>query len=246
MMILGHRGMPNRAVTENTVLSFTRAMQAGADGIECDIWLTKDGELVAGHDKNLARIAGDGRKMKDLTGKELTNLELRGAGSVPTLNDIIVAVPAPACLDLEIKDREAAEKLITKLKTSAALRSRTMVSSFHMDVLNKFKESLPDVQRVALLSSWYRPIRGKTFWNEVFQTQPTAIGLKVRAWNKYRVNWIKAKGYKTATWDEWVSVRQAKRMVKLGIDISITFKPDVCRQYYNDLMHAQEPAEIAN
>ena len=78
MLIFGHRGMPTRFVQENTLLSFLQAIEAGADGIEFDLRVSKDGELVVGHDKDLSRIAGMPYSMSNLTVKELKSLQLRG------------------------------------------------------------------------------------------------------------------------------------------------------------------------
>lgn len=77
MLVLGHRGMPNRRVAENTLLSFIQAIQAGVDGVEFDVRLSRDGQMVIFHDDNLVRLAGDARKINDLTAKELTTVELR-------------------------------------------------------------------------------------------------------------------------------------------------------------------------
>ncbi|MFA6504359.1 MAG: glycerophosphodiester phosphodiesterase family protein [Patescibacteria group bacterium] len=226
MIILGHRGMPNRRVAENTIMSFTRAVQAGVDGIEFDVRLSRDGELVIFHDDNLTRVAGDARKIHDLTAKELSEVELRGAGSIPTLNEVIPAVPTPLLLNFEIKDVEAAPLVFAKLKTSAALRERAIISSFHLDVVKACKDELPDVKRVALLHSWVTPVRRRTVWPLVFETEPTAIGTRIGSLNASRVRWLKARGYQVAAYEDRPSIRAARRMAKLEVDIAMTFRPD--------------------
>ena len=53
--MFGHRGYPGRAVTENTLASFNRAVRAGARGVELDVRVTKDGRFVVMHDDSLRR-----------------------------------------------------------------------------------------------------------------------------------------------------------------------------------------------
>lgn len=227
MLVLGHRGMPSRRIAENTLMSFNCAIQAGVDGVEFDVRLSRDGQLIIFHDDILTRIAGDARKVHDLTLKELTSIELRGAGSIPTLNEIIPAVPAPLILNFEIKDPEAAPLVFAKLKTSTALRERAIISSFNLDILKLCKDELPDVKRIALLHSWVTPVRRRTVWPHVFETEPTAIGTRIGSLNIARVRWLKARGYQVAAYDDRPSVRAARRMARLGVDIAMTFRPDI-------------------
>lgn len=60
---------------ENSLASFAAACEAGY-GIELDIQLTRDGEVVVVHDADLGRVAGDPRKIKDLSYDELTRIPL--------------------------------------------------------------------------------------------------------------------------------------------------------------------------
>ena len=54
VLVLGHRGSPLRE-RENTIPSFLRALQEGADGVELDVRVTKDKVLVVSHDNSLKR-----------------------------------------------------------------------------------------------------------------------------------------------------------------------------------------------
>ncbi len=218
--------MPNRRVAENTLLSFTQAIQAGVDGVEFDIRLSRDGQLVIFHDDSLVRLAGDARKVNELTAKELSQIELRGAGNIPLVNEVTTGVPSPLILDFEVKDPEAAPLFFNKLNTSAGLRERTIVSSFHLDVLKTCKEQLPDVRRMVLLHSWVTPVRRQIVWPQVFEIEPWAVGTRIGSLNPARVRWLHARGYKVGAFDERSSVRAARRMASLGVDIAMTYRPD--------------------
>ena len=64
--ITAHRGDSSEA-PENTIPAFEAAIESGADWIELDVGVTKDGVLVVLHDEDLKRVAGDSRKIGELT-----------------------------------------------------------------------------------------------------------------------------------------------------------------------------------
>ncbi|MGZ6803622.1 MAG: glycerophosphodiester phosphodiesterase, partial [Nocardioidaceae bacterium] len=64
MLILGHRGAVDLSAPENTVASVERALVQGADGVEVDVRLTADGEVVCHHDPGMRRTAGDPRYLQ--------------------------------------------------------------------------------------------------------------------------------------------------------------------------------------
>ena len=75
---IAHRGLwrPGEAV-ENSLAAFEKACQAGY-GIELDVRLSSDGEVVVFHDETLARLAGIEAAVGELTAEELTSLPLQG------------------------------------------------------------------------------------------------------------------------------------------------------------------------
>lgn len=229
MIVLGHRGMPSRRIAENTLLSFMQALQAGCDGIEFDVRLSKDEVPVIVHDDNLARVAGDARRVNDLTAKELLAIQLRGAGNIPTLNDVTTWIPAPAILNIEIKSSEATDAVISKLKTSASLRERTIVSSFHTDAMKKCLEQLPDVRRQAMLPTWFLPGRTGSKWEEVAELQPWSVGINISNLNRKRVDWLHERGVLVGAFESRPSSRASRKMVAIGVDVVMTYRPDVAR-----------------
>ncbi len=74
-LILGHRGARFRA-PENSLESFKNAIKCGADGVELDVHLTKDGKLVVIHDSDLRRITGEKTFIKSLTLSEIRLLDI--------------------------------------------------------------------------------------------------------------------------------------------------------------------------
>jgi len=74
-LIIGHRGAKGIA-PENSLSGFKKAVELGIDGIELDVHLTKDGELVVIHDMDLQRLAGLRIPIKQLTFKELREYDI--------------------------------------------------------------------------------------------------------------------------------------------------------------------------
>ncbi|MGW9131424.1 glycerophosphodiester phosphodiesterase [Streptomyces sp. NPDC055681] len=84
---VAHRGDPYR-VRENTLPSIRSAIERGADAVEIDVRVTRDGVPVLLHDSTLERLWGHDRRLDGLTHQELT--EVTGGG-VPTLREALLA-----------------------------------------------------------------------------------------------------------------------------------------------------------
>lgn len=221
MLILGHRGCPTRLCTENTLDSFRVALEQGADGIEFDLRLSKDGEIIIFHDPNLHRVAGAAPKIKELTATELAGYELRYGGRIPTLNDITANIHFPAVLDMEVKQYDVWQVLARKLRTSAGLRERTIISSFNHRVIRQAREEFPEMRTILLVRRWPLPLRGRKFWANVEKLGPWAIGFPIMTFNQRRVRFIRQMGYKVAGWDLRSSRGERLKAEKLGLDIAI-------------------------
>lgn len=87
---VAHRGDPYRA-RENTLPSIRSAVERGADAVEVDVRITRDGVPVLLHDATLDRLWGRDLRLDRLTHRELTELT---AGGVPTLREALLAVGA--------------------------------------------------------------------------------------------------------------------------------------------------------
>lgn len=122
-MIIAHRG-GSRESTENTIGAFQRATRIGAQGIETDIRLTRDGVVVIYHDERRGRVEGLGTDpagplISDTTYAELTSRTLapvgedKGGRRVPTLKELLSEVKS-GLLNIEIKRGERFDELVDK------------------------------------------------------------------------------------------------------------------------------------
>ena len=92
--IFAHRGASAYA-PENTMEAFELAAKQGADGIELDVHVTKDGEVVVTHDEKIDRVSNGSGFIKDMTLRELKRLSFHnhmesyvGVG-IPTLREVL-------------------------------------------------------------------------------------------------------------------------------------------------------------
>jgi len=149
-LILGHRGYRAKFV-ENTIEAFKKAREYGADGIEYDSRLTKDGKLVVLHDDNI-----NNRKLKKLTYEELKQIHFKNGETIPMVEEVISNLDEQAILNLEIKEVEAAVPSYVITKRMNAI-DRTLFSSFKIDALRKVR-SLDKSAKVGLLIE-YDPLK---------------------------------------------------------------------------------------
>ena len=179
-LIIAHRGESAHA-PENTLESFRRAVDAGADGIEFDVRLTRDGEVVVFHDSSLNRIAGRKNKIIQLTADELRDVD---AGSwfnrkrqafanakfsqerIPTLSEALTALDTfEGLLYIELKGRdediERLAKAVCGMIRNSPLFSRIIVKSFKLNAIPLVKEFCPDVRTAALFAPKVRSLLRK-------------------------------------------------------------------------------------
>ncbi len=101
---IGHRGASGHE-PENTLRSIRRALELGANGIEIDVRLSLDGELVVFHDSRLRRITGTSGTIAGRTLAELRQLDAGGGEKIPTLREVFELVAGRAWLNIELKAR---------------------------------------------------------------------------------------------------------------------------------------------
>lgn len=162
IFVLGHRGYMSR-YPENTILAFRKAIEAGADGVELDVWLTRDGEVVVIHDEAVDRTSNGTGKVKEMTLDELKSLDFGKGERIPTLEEVFEALPEDAIINVELKDVEAAKKAAEIIKSHNP--SRVLVSSFLVNALREYRKH-DNTTRMGLLIDR----------EEVLSQLPTLIG----------------------------------------------------------------------
>ncbi len=106
-MILAHRGASD-ARLENTLPAFIHAIERGADGVELDVQLSRDGEVIVFHDEDLLRLAGRRERVADLGWESLSQVALQRGAKLPRLADLLAVWPTDRWLNVELKAGGAA------------------------------------------------------------------------------------------------------------------------------------------
>ncbi len=157
--IIAHRGASHDA-PENTVAAIKLAWQQKADGSEFDVYLTKDGKIVAIHDKDTKRTAGVSKRIAETT---FDNLRLLDVGKwkaapftgekIPELSEMLATVPAGKKVFIEVKcGPEIVPELDRVLRAAKLKAEQTPVIAFDAEVIAALKKARPDLPAYWLVS----------------------------------------------------------------------------------------------
>lgn len=203
MRIWAHRGCSQR-YPENTLLAFEKAIELeNLEGIELDIQLTKDGEVVVIHDERVDRTTEGIGYVKDYTLAELKKLHIyAGAGpsrSIPTMGEVLdllePRLKAGMKLNIELKNSifpyEGMEEKIIEMMNKKGLEKSVVYSSFYALSLEKIRELEPTAKIGVLdsrVSDCLVKLKGcgadalHPFWKEIDLPREKIEGYIVRAW----------------------------------------------------------------
>lgn len=161
MKRFAHRGVM-ALQPENTMSAFRLALDTGADGIETDVHLTKDGELVLIHDETLERTT-DGNGL--VSSYPIDELRRFNAGVrysqqevIPTLQELLELVRGESIrLNLEVKTDVLRyvgieSRLLDTIESSGIDPSRVLFSSFNHETIHRLKKMRPDIEAAILLA----------------------------------------------------------------------------------------------
>lgn len=161
MKRFAHRGVM-ALQPENTMSAFRLALDAGADGIETDVHLTKDDELVLIHDETLERTTDGSGLVSSYTLDELRrfNAGVRSSQQevIPTLQELLELVRGESIrLNLEVKTDVLRyvgieSRLLDTIESSGINPSRILFSSFNHETVHRLKKMRPDIEAAILLA----------------------------------------------------------------------------------------------
>src|SRR5205814_5101727 len=144
-LVIAHRGASGTH-PENTLAAFRRAVELGADMIELDVQLTRDGEVVVFHDATLERTTDGAGAVSDRTLAEIRRLDagawfgpaFRGT-RVPTLAEVLAAVGLPVNVELKPVGDDGLEARALAVVESAGALARVVFSSFDAGALERLR-----------------------------------------------------------------------------------------------------------
>ncbi len=130
--VIAHRGASG-LFPENTLLAFRKAIEGGADAIEFDVRVTKDGIPVVIHDSTVDRTTDGVGAVSALHSDAIKELNAGGGETVSTLETVLEAT-AGTPLVVEIKDRPVGPAIADTIRASGAER-RVLIGSFEREPL---------------------------------------------------------------------------------------------------------------
>jgi len=235
-LVLAHRGASAYA-PENTLAAFNLVFEMGADGIELDVTLTKDGVPVVIHDDTVDRTTNGHGAVKAMTLEEIKQLDAsykfekyRGE-KIPTLAEVLRAVGKRGIVNIELKSTtlktDGVEAATLAVIQDTGTLDNVIISSFNPFALQRMFALEPRLPRGLLYApdlplylrrAWLRPLARAT----AMHPHCSMIDAKF-------VAWAKGKGLKINTWTT-DDPAEMKRLCDLGVDAIITNKPDILRQ----------------
>lgn len=234
-LVWGHRGAEHHiagsGVIENTMPSFERARERGADGIELDVRLCASGEVVVFHDDDLTRLAGRAARVEDLPLSLLRDIPLHDQALVPTLDEVLAAMAAPMVINVEIKTvparhvpRLVAAVLATILRSPAA--DRVIVSSFDPVILAAVRVGAPHLPSAYLFHAEQgMPLRRG--W-PAYALRPHALHPQASLVDRARMREWRRRGFAINVWTV-NDPAEVTRLADLGVDGIITDDPASAR-----------------
>jgi len=229
---------------ENTLTAFDHGLTLGADGLELDVHLSRDGVVVVHHDATLDRTTDARGPVSRLTAAELAQVDAgyrfslaagvfphRAQGwGVPTLRQVLSRYPVPLIVELKTSETELVRATLDEIRAARALE-RVSIGSFSGRALREVRAREPGLAtgaareetRWALYRSWVRWPLGRTAYRE-FQV-PERSGL-TRIVTPAFIAYAHAAGLAVKVWT--VNQRaDIDRLLGWGVDAIISDRPDI-------------------
>jgi glycerophosphoryl diester phosphodiesterase len=226
VLITAHRGHA-RAAPENTLSAMRKAMESRADFAELDVQRTADGVVVLLHDRDLKRVAGDSRRVEDLTFDELRQLEVGSwfdpafAGEkVPTLSEVIELCRGRMRLNIELKfygpDRQLAAD-VAKIVRDQKFEKECIVTSLNLDALEVVRAHNANVRTGLIVSHAV---------GDISRLDVDVLSVRADFLSREVLRLARRQGREVHAW----TVNDPTQMIRLmqrGVDNILTSDPDL-------------------
>ncbi|MFD1064897.1 glycerophosphodiester phosphodiesterase family protein [Oceanobacillus locisalsi] len=206
--VFGHRGMMG-VYPENTLLGFEKALEAGVDGLEIDVHLTKDGEFVVMHDATLNRTTNGSGPISEYTFSEIRELQWNDSyfssfptyeecweeEKIPSLTEVLVLVYSypEVALNIELKTyaylyENIEQKLVEEITKFPDMKNRVIYSSFHLPTLIRLRYIDPEARLAWILN---QPVSHPEDYMDMLGLE--ALHVDVEMFLKHIYHWRKWK-----------------------------------------------------
>ncbi len=227
--IWAHRGASGDA-PENTLPAMEEALEEGADGVELDVQLTRDDEVVVIHDETLERTTDGAGWVADHSLEELRRLDASGgregfAGArIPLLREVLDLVAgAGRLVNIELKNNKlryhGLEERVLQIVAEAGAKDQVILSSFNHYSLRRILGLRPSTELGALYSDpLFKP------WKYVDKLGVGAIHPPMRWANRKVIDKSQERGLSVHVWTVNAE-KDIRAMIDRGVDAIITDVP---------------------
>ena len=235
--VIGHRGASTEA-PENTLAANDLAFQQKADGIEVDVRLTKDKQLVCMHDKSAFRTAGKRNLIKESTLKQLKSLDVgkwkgkKWSGeAIPSLQEVLSQIPLNKKIFIEVKEGiETIDPLIEDIQKNKLDPKYISIISFHQEVVKRVKQAMESLT-VNFLIAFSSP---KEFLDEEVLLKLLEFnldGVGAESHSRLSRNFVELISEKNKKVHVWTvdDINQAKKYKEMGLSSITTNVPGLIK-----------------
>lgn len=224
--IIAHRGASAHA-PENTLAAFQLAVDHQADGIELDVMLSKDGQIVVIHDDTVDRTTNGSGHVKDMTREELKTLDAGQGQKIPSLDEVLDHFGGQIFINIELKNYgsvfDALPIKVAALVKKHGLEKSVMVSSFNPFNLPRFGNRVPEVD-VGLITL---PNKAKNWVWRLFDYD--ALHPHFSDVDQVLVASLHARNRRVNVWTV-DDLEEIRRLASLNVDSIITNTPQRARE----------------
>lgn len=229
-----HRGYSGK-YPENTMLAFRKAVEVGADGIELDVQLTKDGVPVIIHDELVERTTDGKGLVKDMSFTQLRQLDASyiyagqyGVNRIPTLREYCEFIrDLPVITNIELKtgifEYLGIEEKVLDMIREFHLEDKVIISSFNHFTILRMQKIAPQLKYGFLTEAWiidagkYCHTHGVPCYHPNFRSLTDEVVRELKQYgleiNTYTVN----------------TEEDARDLIEKGVDILIGNYPEMVR-----------------
>ncbi len=219
MIIVGHRGAAGLA-PENTLKGYALAMELGVDAVECDVHLTRDGQVAVMHDPTVDRTTNGTGALAEMDLAEIRALDAGDGETPPTLGEVLSAVKGRCRLLCEIKAVEAATAA-AKVVAARGMGEEVTFISFYVEALEAVRQCDPALATGVLIGE-----SGMAGLDAAIALPAMHLGVHHGVLNGKIVHLAKSRGKEVGAWT-MNSPEHMRAMIELGVDVLTSDRPDI-------------------
>ena len=226
MLIIGHRGAPS-IKPENTIASFEAALSNNVDGLEFDVQITKDHQLVVFHDFEIMNSKKQKFLISNLSLSKIQNIN--NNYEIPTFEQVIQICPKDKLINIEIKSNKLLNKQIVfkiiQILKKYSLLNNIIISSFNPFVLYEIKKQSSTL-KIGLL--WSNSNKQPWFITHYSYAKliPHSFHANINHINQKKADWVKLNGMKLFVYTI-NSSQQLKKAHQIGVDGIFSDYPNI-------------------